>query len=255
MVVAVRLEIFALRPFPLVKQGDDLAVLVISALERCEISLEDGDVLVLAQKIVSKAEGRYVDLSEIEPTEEAKKLAKQTGKDPRLVETILSESRYVVRAREGLIIVRHRLGFVHANAGVDRSNIENADKRVLLLPVDPDGSAEDLRNKLSLASGKALGVVINDSFGRPWRIGTVGVAIGVAGINPIYDQIGAFDLYNRKLESTISATADEIAAAASLVMGQAAEACPAVLIRGLPFRQSDCGSTPLIRSIEMDLFQ
>jgi coenzyme F420-0:L-glutamate ligase/coenzyme F420-1:gamma-L-glutamate ligase len=227
------LEIIALEGFPLVRPGDDLIELITSALMRNDVTPRAGDVLVVAQKIVSKAEGRAVDLATVEPSAKALTLAAEVDKDPRLVELILSESVRVVRARRNVLIVEHRLGFVMANAGVDQSNVGPADgaSRALLLPENPDHSAETLRNGLAAATGIDLAVVINDSFGRAWRQGTAGVAIGVAGLPGLIDLRGQPDLFGRTLEASIIGFADEIAAAASLVMGQADEATPAVLIR------------------------
>lgn len=252
-----KLEILPLAGFPLVEPGDDLASLVQQSLEDNALQLQPGDVLVLAQKIVSKAEGRYVRLATVEPGEEALELARLADKDPRQVELILGESREVLRARPGVIIVEHRLGYVHANAGIDKSNIpfHPEDPQVLLLPLDPDASAAKLCGALQARSGPEIAVIINDSAGRAWRNGTVGMAIGTAGIEPLSNQIGDPDLFGRELEVTEVAVADELAAAASFVMGQADEACPAVLIRGARWRAAAGGSESLIRAREMDLFR
>jgi coenzyme F420-0:L-glutamate ligase/coenzyme F420-1:gamma-L-glutamate ligase len=251
------LELFALEGFPLVEPGDDLVRLLVAALADNGLQLRPGDVLVIAQKIVSKAEGRYVRLAEVAPGARASDLAAQTGKDPRLVELILRESREVIRARPGVIIVEHRNGYVHANAGIDRSNISYGpdDPRVLLLPEDPDGSAASLRRGLAEVTGVAPPVIINDSAGRAWRNGTVGIAIGCAGLAPLHNQIGEKDLFGNVLEVTEPAVADELAAAASLLMGQAAEARPVVLARGVALRAGEAGSAALIRDRAMDLFR
>src|SRR5260221_13174548 len=224
------LEILAIPGIPMVAPGDDLAALVVAGFARGAMQPRAGDVLVLAQKIVSKAEGRSVDLSTVKPSARAIALAAEVGKDPRLVELILSESVRVVRNRPNVLIVEHRLGFVMANAGIDQSNVAPQDgvERALLLPEDPDASAEALRARLG-----ATALLIIDSFGRPWRRGTTGVAIGAAGLPAMLDLRGDPDLFGRTLQVTISAFADEIAAAASLVMGQADEAQPVVLVRGL----------------------
>ncbi|MEJ0018591.1 MAG: coenzyme F420-0:L-glutamate ligase [Acetobacteraceae bacterium] len=231
--MSANLELIALRGLPMVQAGDDLAALIIAALGDRE--LRDGDVIVVAQKIVSKAEGRTVDLATVTASPEAERLGEEVGKDPRLVEVILSESTRVVRSRPNLIIVQHRLGFVMANAGVDQSNVAPADgvHRVLLLPLDPDASAETLRARLQRQYGAAVGVVVSDSFGRAWRRGTCGIAIGAAGLPSLIDLRGQPDLFGRTLEVSIIGFADEIAAAASLLQGQAAEAQPVVLVRGL----------------------
>jgi coenzyme F420-0:L-glutamate ligase/coenzyme F420-1:gamma-L-glutamate ligase len=252
------LQVLPLRDFPLVVPGDDLAKLLRDALQRNQLSLEPGDVLVLAQKIVSKAEGRYAALASVTPGEEALALAQQVDKDPRLVELILRESAEVVRARPGVVIVEHRHGYVHANAGIDRSNLPGgADgDEVLLLPEDPDASAAALLVALGGAQDDSgVAVIINDSAGRAWRNGTVGMAIGCAGIEVLRNQVGEPDLFGRTLEVTEVAVADEIAAAASLVMGQADEACPVVLVRGANWRPSAQGSTGLIRDRALDMFR
>src|SRR6516165_10466379 len=222
-----RVELLAVPGLPMVKAGDDLVRLIGERLKG-DFALRAGDVLVLAQKIVSKAEGRIVDLKTVTPSAEAIELAGKVQKDPRLVELILSESVRVVRTRPNVLIVEHRLGFVMANAGVDQSNVAPADgrERALLLPLDPDASAERLRAALEARSGCRLGVVINDSFGRAWRRGTVGIAVGCAGIASLLDKRGDPDLFGRTLRVTLVAVADEIAAAASLLMGQANEGRP-----------------------------
>jgi len=251
------LQLVALEDFPLVQPGDDLGALLLAALQGNGLQLADGDVLVLAQKIVSKAEDRYVRLADVEPSVEAVQLAQQADKDPRLVELILRESTQVVRVRPGVIIVEHRLGYVHANAGIDKSNIpyREDDPQVLLLPEDPDASAEELKRVLEAASGAELAVIINDSAGRAWRNGTVGFALGTAGIEPLNNQIGELDLFGRELEVTEVAVVDELAAAASFLMGQAAESCPVVLIRGASCQRSADGSASLLRERALDMFR
>jgi coenzyme F420-0:L-glutamate ligase / coenzyme F420-1:gamma-L-glutamate ligase len=251
------LEVIALEGLPLVRPGDDLVDLIASALTHNDAAPRAGDVLVVAQKIVSKAEGRIVDLATIEPSAKARTLAAEVDKDPRLVEVILSESVRVVRARRNVLIVEHRLGFIMANAGVDQSNVGPADgsSRALLLPENPDRSAESLRWGLAAATGIDLAVVINDSFGRTWRQGTAGVAIGLAGLPALIDLRGRPDLFGRKLEVSVIGFADEIAAAASLVMGQADEAAPVVLIRGLRWSAPESTAASIVRSPNEDLFR
>jgi coenzyme F420-0:L-glutamate ligase / coenzyme F420-1:gamma-L-glutamate ligase len=251
------LEVIALDGFPLVRPGDDLVELVASALMRNDVTPRAGDVLVVAQKIVSKAEGRIIDLATVEPSAKARTLAAEVDKDPRLVEVILSESVRVVRARRNVLIVEHRLGFIMANAGVDQSNVGPSDgaSRVLLLPENPDRSAETLRNGLTAATGIDLAVVINDSFGRAWRQGTAGVAIGVAGLPALIDLRGRPDLFGRTLEASLIGFADEVAAAASLLMGQADEATPVALIRGLRWSAPESTAASLIRPSNEDLFR
>jgi coenzyme F420-0:L-glutamate ligase/coenzyme F420-1:gamma-L-glutamate ligase len=250
------LEVIALHGLPLIGAGDDLAELIAAALKRNSVAPRAKDVLVVAQKVVSKAEGRSVDLATVEPSAKALALAAEVDKDPRLVEVILSESVRVVRARRGVLIVEHRLGFIMANAGVDQSNVAPVDgsPHVLLLPEDPDRSAETLRRGLK-ANGIDLAIVINDSFGRPWRKGTVGVAIGVAGLPALIDLRGRPDLFGRKLEVSVIGFADEVAAAGSLLMGQADEALPVVLIRGLSWSAPELKAASLVRSRDEDLFR
>ena len=242
------LQLFALPNLPMVQVGDDLAALLSAAMARAGLAPEPGDVLAIAQKIVSKAEGRSIALASVAPSQAARDLAAQTGKDARLVELILSESERVVRARPNLIIVKHRLGFVMANAGIDQSNV-GEDGHALLLPRDPDASAAALAARLGLP------VVITDSFGRAWRRGTVGVAIGAAGLPALQDLRGRPDLFGRTLMVSITGFADEIAAAAGLVMGQGAEGQPAVLLRGLAWSGAVNPAAELLRPAQEDLFQ
>ena len=252
------LEVIALDGLPLIKAGDDLVELIASSLKRSGVEPRAQDVLVVAQKIVSKAEGRMVDLATIEPSANARTLAAEVDKDPRLVEVILSESVRVVRARRGVLIVEHRLGFIMANAGVDQSNVappEDGSAHALLLPDNPDRSAETLRRGLEKLTGIDLAVVINDSFGRAWRQGTAGVAIGVAGLPALIDLRGRPDLFGRTLEVSVVGFADEIAAAASLVMGQADEAAPVVLIRGLRWSAPASTAASIVRAPNEDLFR
>lgn len=237
---------------PLISRGDRLAPLIFAAAP----AFMDGDILVVAQKIVSKAEGRQVRLSTITVSPRATELASTTDKDPRLVELILRESREVLRSRPGVLIVEDRRGFVCANAGIDRSNVEQeGDETVLLLPEDPDVSARTLREELSVLTGKSIGVVINDSHGRAWREGTVGVAIGLAGVPAVIDRRGDTDLTGYELQHTIIGIADEIAAAASLLMGPADEGVPAVIVRGLQLSASKDAATDLQRRRNLDLFR
>ena len=248
---------FALPGIPLVEPGDDLAAILAKALTESAVGLCDGDVLVVAQKIVSKAEGRYVKLDDVKPSDRAVEIAQRTGKDERRVEVILSESAEIVKLGPQLVIVAHKLGFVMANAGIDELNIshEGGAERVLLLPRDPDGSATELKRRLDATFGVSAAVIINDSFGRPWRNGVVGVALGAAGLPSLIDQRGAPDLFGRELRVTEIAVADELASAASLLMGQAAEALPAVLARGLHFEAPVRPAGALVRDRERDLFR
>jgi coenzyme F420-0:L-glutamate ligase/coenzyme F420-1:gamma-L-glutamate ligase len=256
---AARLELTALPGLPLVRPGDDLAALVLAGLERVGLKLAPGDVVALAQKVVSKAEGRLVKLADVVPSARAVELSGLTGKDARFVEVVLSESREVLRARPNTLIVEHRLGFVCANAGVDRSNVgphgEGLDEFLLLLPLDPDGTCQQLRSRLQAATGGEVAVIINDSHGRAWRNGTVGVALGAAGFPALLDLRGHPDLFDYALQVTQIGLADELAAAASLLMGQANEGRPAIHIRGVPYPFRNGSARELIRPKEMDLFR
>jgi len=248
------IQVIALTGIPLIKPGDDLPRILGDAVARAGGLLEH-DVLVLAQKIVSKAEGRYVDLDTVTPSARALEVAAQCEKDPRLIEVILSESSAVVRLRPGLIITRHRLGFVSANAGVDRSNVApDGIDRVLMLPENPDRSAQQIRAALCERFGLDLGVIIADSHGRPHRMGTVGVAIGLSGLPGVEDWRGRKDLFGYTLQHTEVGTADQIAAAATLMLGQAAEAIPAVIVRGAIFEARNGSAQEINRDASLDLF-
>src|SRR5215471_7462241 len=251
-----RIELLAVPSLPMIKAGDDLARLIGERLTG-ELKLRSGDVLVLAQKIVSKAEGRVVELSMVKPSQRAIELGAEVQKDPRLVELILSESVRVVRSRPNVLIVEHRLGFVMANAGIDQSNVGPTDgvERALLLPVDPDGSAAKLRARLGELLGASPAVIITDSFGRAWRRGTQGIAIGAAGLPALLDLRGNPDLFGRTLQVSISGFADEIASAASLVMGQGDEAQPVVLVRGLGWKAAANPAHELVRPASEDMFR
>jgi coenzyme F420-0:L-glutamate ligase/coenzyme F420-1:gamma-L-glutamate ligase len=254
--MSARVEIFVIPGLPMVREGDDISSIIVDGAQKASLTLRYGDVVVIAQKIVSKAEGRTVDLATVAPTAEAIALAAEVGKDPRIVQVVLSESVRVVRSRPNLMIMQHRLGFVMANAGVDQSNVAPSDgvQRALLLPVDPDGSAEAIRARLEERLGVKVGCVISDSFGRPWRRGTAGVAIGCAGLPSLIDLRGQPDLFGRTLEVSIIGFADEIAAAASLLQGQAAEGQPVVVVRGLTWTAPDASVADLLRPPQEDLF-
>jgi len=257
--VTQSLTLTALPHIPLIQPGDDLCAIILKSLAEAEIQLQDDDVLILAQKIVSKAEGRLVKLSSVEPSARAKELAVTLQKDPRHVEVILRESKDIVRMRAGVIVVEHRLGYVCANAGVDRSNVaphgDHEDDYLLMLPEDPDQSGVELRQKLFDATGARVGVIVNDSHGRAWRNGTVGVAIGAAGVPALLDLRGTPDLFDYPLQITQVGLADELAAAASLLMGQAAEGRPVIHARGVPYPMRDGDAQELIRQKELDMFR
>lgn len=254
--VATSLTLCALAGLSLINPGDDLGVLLIAALRRTHIVPQDKDILVVAQKVVSKAEGRLVDLKAVVPSARAIAIAKEVNKDARLVEIILSESNQIVRQRRDVLIVVHRLGFIMANAGVDQSNVAGEDDdRALLLPNDPDASTTALKTHLDREFGIDFGVIINDSFGRPWRFGVVGVALGAAGLPAVRNMIGIPDLFGRKMRVTEVAVADEIASAASLLMGQGAEGQPAVHLRGLQWDGPVMPASTLLRPKDQDLFR
>jgi coenzyme F420-0:L-glutamate ligase/coenzyme F420-1:gamma-L-glutamate ligase len=301
------MQLTPLPGIPLIQPGDDLAAVILQALSRADIQLTSGDILVIAQKIVSKAEGRLVNLSSVTPSPRACELAVQAAKDPRIVELILQESQEVLRVRPGTIIVEHRLGFVCASAGIDHSNVEGVrrddldhplgqgmavkapttyppqdkaaeadpahpaqditvemvtpdhsaenDDWMLLLPENPDASAARIRQQLETVSGARLGVLIIDSHGRAWRLGVVGAAIGFSGLPGLVDMRGKPDLFGYRLRITLIAVADELAAAASLMMGQAAEGTPVVHVRGFPYPLSEGSLQELLRPRNQDLFR
>jgi coenzyme F420-0:L-glutamate ligase/coenzyme F420-1:gamma-L-glutamate ligase len=248
------LQLFRLPGIPLVKAHDDLGELLDEALQRAEISLQPGDILALAQKIVSKAEGREVPLDSVVVTDAARELAAKSEKDPRVVQLILDESLRVVRWRPGAIIVEHRLGIVLANAGIDRSNVATDEQRALLLPRDPDGSAQELRAALGQRLGVRPGILITDSIGRPWRLGSLGIAIGCAGVDALTDLRGQPDLFGRPMETSETSPADALAAIATLAMGESAEGTPAVLIRGWS-SDKDQTAAAILRASNEDLFR
>ena len=247
----------AVHGLPMIEPGDDLGAILIDGIRCAGIAPHDRDVLVIAQKIVSKAEGRYVELREVVPSARAVELAAIVQKDPRVVEIILSEAQEIVRYRKDVLIVAHRLGFVMANAGVDQSNIDHRDghERVLLLPVNPDASCAALKTRIDAAFAASLGIVINDSFGRAWRNGVVGVALGAAGLPSLQNRIGSPDLFGRALRVTEVAFADEIAAAASMLMGEGNEGLPLVHVRGLDWIEPSRNGAALLRPKEQDLFR
>ena len=241
---------------PMVEPGDDLPALIVTALTQQRIELAAGDILVIAQKIVSKAEGRTVALSTITPSAEAVELARETDKDPRLVELILRESNTVLRKKPGVLIVRNRLGIVGAQAGIDQSNIEHADgENALLLPEDPDASARQIRERIAARTGVRPGVIVSDSMNRPWRLGSIGGAIGSAGILVLDDRRGGHDIYGRELKVTLVNRADSIATAAILVMGETTEKTPVALVRGFAAEDSAQTARDIIRPLEEDMFR
>ncbi|MFT3895607.1 MAG: coenzyme F420-0:L-glutamate ligase [Anaerolineales bacterium] len=253
------LTLTSLQQIPLIRRDDNLADIIVTSLRETNIELQDNDILVVAQKIVSKAEGRTVNLATVTPSQRAIELAQQTEKDPRVVELMLQESNEVVRTRVGTIVVEHRLGFICANAGIDHSNVagmgNSAEEWVLLLPMEPDRSAEKMRSDIRVKTGKNVGVLIIDSHGRAWRNGTVGVTIGIAGLPGLVDLRGKPDLFDFTLRVTQVGAADELAAAASLVMGQAAEGTPVVHVRGFPYELREASLNELLRPKDQDLFR
>ncbi len=249
--MASDVRLIPVRDLPSIRPGDDLAALVVERL-----ALEDGDVVVIAQKVISRAENRLVHLSTVEPSQRAIDMAPTAKKDPRLVELILSDSNEVLRLHEGVLIVEQRSGWVCANAGIDRSNVPPGDGQVAaLLPEDADASARRFAARILELTGRTVAVVVNDSHGRAWREGSVGVAIGVAGMRPLKDERGRRDLYGYELQTSVIGFADEIAAAASLLMGQTDEGIPVVVVRGLEYQAGDGSAQELVRPKERDLFR
>ncbi|OMH39448.1 coenzyme F420-0:L-glutamate ligase [Motiliproteus sp. MSK22-1] len=252
-------NIQAVPGLPDIKPGDDLVALIMGAMAESEMSFDDGDILVIAHKVVSKSEGRIVRLADVEPSDEALELAETVTKDPRKIETILSESKRIVRAvkrpgqDEGILIAEHRLGFICANAAVDESNVD-LPGHVILLPENPDASAQALCKRLEQMSGKQLGVVITDTFGRPWRMGLVNVAIGLANVPGKVDLAGENDAYGRELKVTIPALADELAAASGLLMSKEGKK-PALIFKGVEWSPACSSALDLIRPQQEDLFR
>jgi coenzyme F420-0:L-glutamate ligase/coenzyme F420-1:gamma-L-glutamate ligase len=253
--VAPSFSATALPGVPLVQPGDDLVEIILKALATAAIELRSADVLVISSKIVSKAENRFVTLADVVPGAEALRLAEITGKDPRIVELVLSESQQVSRAARGVLITEHRLGFVSANAGIDQSNVDATQTRVLLLPENPDATAAQIRSALEAHSNVAIGVVIADTHGRPFRTGNVGVAIGASGFHALQDRRGELDLFGRELVATVMGYADLLASAAHLLTGEGAEGLPLVLLRGLDLPFGDGRAADLNRTRQQDLYR
>jgi coenzyme F420-0:L-glutamate ligase/coenzyme F420-1:gamma-L-glutamate ligase len=250
-----QLSIIAVPGIPLVNAGDDLESLILAALQTSSLALQDGDILVVAQKIVSKAEDRSINLNDVTVSAEARELAAATDKEPAVVQLILDESTQILRHRPGVLIAEHKLGFILANAGLDRSNVDADIDQVLLLPEDPDASAATLRKQLTTTTGKRLGVIIADSVGRAWRMGTTGMALGSAGVEALANLRGQKDLFNRELQVSEHAVADSVASAAELIMGEASEATPVVIVRGLDAGSSDQDAKILFRPAHEDMFR
>jgi len=253
------LELTPLKSFPLVKTGDDLVKLIIASLSATNIALENNDILVLAQKVISKSEGRQINLETVKPSMKAIEIGIRCEKDPRFIELVIQESKSVLRVRSGTIIVEHKLGFVCANAGIDHSNVSSenyqSENIVLLLPENPDKSAQKIKNRLDSFFGVNIGILIIDSHGRPWRLGVVGTSIGVAGLPSLVDMRGKPDLFGEELRITQIAVADELAGAASLMMGQANEGLPVIHVRGFPYPLAEGKFQDLLRPYELDMFR
>lgn len=255
------LTLTPLQNIPIIRQGDNLADILVDVLQSSNLQFANDDILVITQKIVSKAEGRMINLATITPNARAIALAKKADKDARVVELMLQESNEVLRVRKGTIIVEHKLGFVCANAGIDLSNVVppveamRAEEYVLLLPEDPDRSARIIREQIKQKTGMDIGVMIIDSHGRAWRNGTVGICIGLSGLPALIDERGWKDLFGYILKITVVGVADELAAAASLMMGQAAEGTPAVHVRGFPYPLGEGSLKELIRPKDQDMFR
>jgi len=238
----------------MIQAGDDLITIILTSLKTAHFDLQDNDVVVITSKIISKSEGKRVDLKTVEPNAEALELADEVNKDPRVVELVLRESTMVSRKAPNVLITQHRLGFVSANAGIDQSNV-GEDEHVLLLPDDPDKNAEDIRRQLSESLNVKIGVVISDSHGRPFRMGNVGVAIGVAGLPALLDLRGDTDLFGRELRASIQGYADMIASSANLVSGEGNEGRPVTVVRGLQFTDTEGRASDLNRPPEQDLYR
>jgi coenzyme F420-0:L-glutamate ligase/coenzyme F420-1:gamma-L-glutamate ligase len=251
----VTLTITTLPGIPLVNAGDDLVQMILDGTVAAGMMLQSGDVLVVTSKIVSKSEGRLVRLDSIEPGPQAQQVASEVGKDPRIVELILRESKSISRIARNVLITEHRLGFISANSGIDQSNVPNHNEHVLLLPLDPDSSAQRIRERLHEATGADVGIIISDSHGRPFRVGTVGVAIGVAGLPAVLDLRGQPDLFGRELMVSMQGYADMIASTAQLVSGEAAEGLPVTLVRGLQHPRQDGHASDLLRASGQDLYR
>ncbi len=250
------MQLISLPNFPLIQPSDDLAGLIIESMQDIELTLADSDIVVIAQKVVSKAEGRFVRLAEVTPSIQAVELAEITGKPAAHVEVILWDTAEIIRVKKDLLIVEHRLGFISANGGVDHSNVGPEKDVLLRLPTDPDASADAIRGRLAELTGARPPVLIIDSHGRPWRWGTVGVTIGLSGLAPVQDLRGVPDLFDKPLKYTDVGFTDQIAAAASLLMGQAAEGCPVVIGRGLSFTlDENARAADVLRPKELDLFR
>lgn len=253
------LTLFPVPNLPLIRPGDDLAALIVDRLAVVDEAIRPDDILVIAQKVVSKAEGRLIPLADVEPGAKAREIAELTGKDARAVQVILDDSREIIRARRGLLIVEQKSGWICAHGGVDRSNVEPTDGNdvLALLPADADASADRIRRRLAELTGVSAAVLINDSHGRPWRIGTMGLCIGCAGLPPLWDQRGLHDLYGYELAGSEECIADELAAAASLLMGQSDEGRPVVVIRGYrpPTQAEPAPARSIQRPPQMDVFR
>jgi coenzyme F420-0:L-glutamate ligase/coenzyme F420-1:gamma-L-glutamate ligase len=253
-VVALDVSLLGVPGIGMVQPGDDLPALLVEALRAAGLIPGVGDALVVTSKIISKAEGCVVDLRTVDPSPEARELAARTDKEPELVELVLRESTGVVRAVPGVLIVRHRLGFTSANAAIDRSNLDAGEYTALLMPADPDASAQRIHDALRDAFGISIAVVVSDTHGRPWRRGNTGVAVGVAGIEPVVDLAGTVDLFGRELKATMIPVADQLAGAAALVSGEADEGLPVVLVRGMGLQPGVGSSADLTYPAETDLF-
>jgi coenzyme F420-0:L-glutamate ligase/coenzyme F420-1:gamma-L-glutamate ligase len=254
--VASELNLTAIRNIPEINPGDDLSQIINGCLTHQNISLKDKDVLIIAQKIISKSENRFIDLKTVDPSEKAKEVSKKTDKDPRLVELILQESCEIIRAEKGILVVEHKLGHILANAGIDRSNTARPDNEVLLLPIDPDKSARKIKQYFEDLYQIKIGVLITDSIGRAWRLGTTGHALGSSGLKTLIDlRNNEFDRDGRLLQTTIIGVADQIASASTLLMGESSEGTPAVIMRGLDLCDYSDTVKNLIRPVEEDLFR
>ncbi len=251
-----KLEVIALNNLPSIKEDDDIAKIILNHSRENNLDIQENDIFVIAQKIISKSEGRLIDLQRVETSRKAEEIAKEVSKDPRLVELIIQESNEIIRIQDGVIIVEHRLGHILANAGIDQSNIEDGEGHVLLLPENPNKSAEQIRRDLELSLGIRISVIISDSMGRAWRLGTTGHAIGSSGVKTIIDLRGkSKDLFGRELQTTVIGFADQIASAAALVIGESNEGKPVAIVRGIDMPSDSDNVNDLIRPKKEDLFR
>jgi len=248
------LEIFTLEHFPIIKENDNIAQEILTSIEKTNLEIKEGDIIVIAQSIISRAEGKLVKLDDINPSEFAFELAKQSSKDPRHVEMILKEAKNICKNRNGVLVTETKHGFVCANSGIDKSNVPG-ENTISLLPENPDKSAKEIRKYIKKKTGKEIAVIISDTHNRPFRLGAINIAIGCSGINPIKNYVNKTDLFGYTLKSSTISVADQLCSAAGLIMGEAEEGTPVILIRGYEFTKGEIPAKTLIRPVERDYFR